>query len=73
MGLRRNSRACNKFKMKQTFHLRLRTLKRGMKKNEESQLRKNKAGFNVQSRLRTLLDTRRRVYIRKFKKQYIIK
>lgn len=62
MGLGRNSRACNKFKTKQAFHLRLRTLKRGIKKNEESQLRKNKARFNVQPRLRTLLDTRALVY-----------
>lgn len=72
MGLGRNSRACNKFKTKQAFHLRLRTLKRGIKKNEESQLRKNKARFNVQSRLKTLLDTRALVYTCASLKKYII-
>jgi len=72
MRLGRNSRACNKFKTKQPFHLRLRTLRRGMKKNKETfaKARKDKAEFNIQVHLH--IPTRY-AYARICKFKYITK
>lgn len=69
MGLRRNSRACNKFRTKQAFHLRLRTHRKA-KGNKRNLRPATGAEFNAQIRLDAINGRDMRCYAYKFR--YVI-